>query len=287
MAAGWNKNETVAAKRRCDLVIVGENGQLAPPGIDLIAAGCVFISGVTQPKYALATGTLTNKRRPLDVADFTFTADHPTETFTAVAHTMETGDGPVRLTNAGGALPAGLALATDYWIIRLTADTFKLAASLALAYAGTEVLITGNGTGVHTVDVTASTERGLWGEFTYEATQAETNHDGTETVVIVDGTVANIIVDEVNIGTVGFRRRLFCGAYTTVMMVNRAKGFDDVSENGRTYGQQFRIAYRTLAAKFSKVGQDYTYRDDADTKDSHTGTVTAAGRTARNIIDAD
>ena len=79
----------------------------------------------------------------------TFTAA-TTDIVTATAHGYVTGD-RVRLTNSGGALPAGLAAATDYYVIRLTADTFKLAASDALATAGTAVDITGTGTGTHSI----------------------------------------------------------------------------------------------------------------------------------------
>lgn len=94
---------------------------------------------------------------PLVFADDTFTAA-TTDICTDVAHTLLTGDGPFQLTSSG-TLPAGLALATDYWIIRLDADTFKFAASLALALAGTPVDITGTGSGTHTISDTASTVR--------------------------------------------------------------------------------------------------------------------------------
>jgi hypothetical protein len=66
------------------------------------------------------------------------------------AHGLETGD-IVRLTTTG-VLPAGLALATNYWVIRVDADNFKLASSLANAEAGTAVDITAAaGGGTHTV----------------------------------------------------------------------------------------------------------------------------------------
>lgn len=52
-------------------------------------------------------------------------------------------------------LPAGLSLATDYFVIKLTADTFKLADSLAHAIAGTAIDITDTGTGTHTITPTA------------------------------------------------------------------------------------------------------------------------------------
>ena len=49
-----------------------------------------------------------------------------------------------------GTLPAGLSLATDYFVIVVTSGTIKFATSLALANAGTAVDITDTGTGVHT-----------------------------------------------------------------------------------------------------------------------------------------
>ncbi len=85
------------------------------------------------------------------LADITFTADNATETFTSVAHGMSTGDGPFRVSNSAGALPAGLAVDTNYWIISLTADTYQLAATHADALSSTELLITTDGTGTQTL----------------------------------------------------------------------------------------------------------------------------------------
>lgn len=74
------------------------------------------------------------------------------------AHGLETGDGPFVLTTTD-ALPAGLATSTDYWIIRLDADTFSFAASYADALDGTAVNVTDAGTGEHTYDaISAVTE---------------------------------------------------------------------------------------------------------------------------------
>jgi hypothetical protein len=83
-----------------------------------------------------------------------FTADAVTDIFTSAAHGFVTGL-KVQVSNSGGALPAGLSAATDYFVIRLTADTFQLATSLADALAGTPQLITTNGTGTQTATPTA------------------------------------------------------------------------------------------------------------------------------------
>lgn len=89
--------------------------------------------------------------RPGDYLPKVFTADNTTEIFSSVAHGYVTGDGPFKVSNAGGALPAGLANTTLYWVIKLTADTFSLALSWDAAMAGTVVAISDDGTGTQTI----------------------------------------------------------------------------------------------------------------------------------------
>lgn len=57
----------------------------------------------------------------------------------------------VRLTTTT-TLPAGLATATDYFVIRVSDTTFKLATTCPNAKAGIEIDITSTGTGTHTVN---------------------------------------------------------------------------------------------------------------------------------------
>lgn len=82
-----------------------------------------------------------------------------TNTFTANAGTDEityTNDwspfSKVRFTTTT-TLPAGLSLNTDYYLIRQTATTAKVATSYANALAGTAVDITDAGTGTHTLTI--------------------------------------------------------------------------------------------------------------------------------------
>lgn len=89
----------------------------------------------------------------------TFTANHTTDIFTtATDHPWLTGDS-VALTNSGGALPTGVTVwapATGtpwYYIIRLSATTFKLATTYANALAGIDLTISDNGSGTHTVQM--------------------------------------------------------------------------------------------------------------------------------------
>ena len=84
----------------------------------------------------------------------TFTADASTDvcTWTSTANipsNILVGT-RVRLTTTT-TLPAGLATATDYYVIRVSDTTFKLATSYANAVAGTAINITDAGTGTHTV----------------------------------------------------------------------------------------------------------------------------------------
>lgn len=84
----------------------------------------------------------------------TFTADDTTDimTYTSVTSlpsNILTGT-RVRLTTTT-TLPAGLATATDYYVIRFSDTTFKLATSYANAIAGTAINITTAGTGTHTI----------------------------------------------------------------------------------------------------------------------------------------
>lgn len=58
----------------------------------------------------------------------------------------------IRLTTTS-TLPTGVAITTDYFVIRVTDNTFQLASSFANAEAGTEINLTGEGSGVHTVAV--------------------------------------------------------------------------------------------------------------------------------------
>jgi hypothetical protein len=78
--------------------------------------------------------------------DVTVAADSITEN----GHTMETGHRIKELTTTG-TLPGGLAVDTPYWVIKVDANTIKLASTYALADAGTPVTITSAaGGGTHT-----------------------------------------------------------------------------------------------------------------------------------------
>lgn len=73
-----------------------------------------------------------------------------TDTVTHTFYALLTGT-RVQLTTTT-TLPAGLSLATDYYVIKVTDTTCKFATSYANAIAGTAVDITDAGTGTHTIN---------------------------------------------------------------------------------------------------------------------------------------
>ena len=96
------------------------------------------------------------KHRPrLESWSDTFTANGGTDVITLASGqaTFATGDGPFTLSTSAADLPAGLAVSTNYWLIFDCTDTdgYQLATSKDNALAGTEVDITDQGTGTHTI----------------------------------------------------------------------------------------------------------------------------------------
>ncbi len=79
----------------------------------------------------------------------TATIANATDIWTSTAHGFAV-DQKVRLTNSGGALPAGFLPNTDYWVIaaNLAANTFQLSATKG----GATVNATTDGTGTHTAN---------------------------------------------------------------------------------------------------------------------------------------
>lgn len=95
---------------------------------------------------------------------------------------------PVVLTTTGG-LPAGLSLATTYFLVRSGATAIKFATTLALAQAGTVIDLTTQGTGTHTVTgtLTVRTHGELLGEEDHALSSTEALahiHTGTTAVNI-------------------------------------------------------------------------------------------------------
>lgn len=107
--------------------------------------GFVRVTSVTTTTAQSVTNTLSQSDTftadaGTDVITFTSTASNPSNLLTGTR---------MRLTTTT-TLPAGLATATDYYYIRVSDSTGKLATSYANAIAGTAINITDAGTGTHT-----------------------------------------------------------------------------------------------------------------------------------------
>ena len=76
----------------------------------------------------------------------TFTANATTNELTCTAHGL-LDDDIVRLFNSGGALPGGLAVNTNYYVIVVNANTIQLSATAG----GSAIDLTSAGTGTHTL----------------------------------------------------------------------------------------------------------------------------------------
>ena len=108
--------------------------------VDLL--GWYRVTSVTTTTAQSTTNTL--------FAFSTFTADDTTDIITHTnINLMNYSKVQVSSTVT---LPAGLSAATDYYVIKLTDTTCKLATSRANAVAGTPINITSTGTGTHTIN---------------------------------------------------------------------------------------------------------------------------------------
>ncbi len=119
--------------------------------------------------WADATCVLTNatlyaiKLKPGVIADDDVdTVVHASNQLTITGHAYKTGEGPLRATTSG-TLPTGIALATDYWLRVIDANTVEIYSSLTGALDGTDpVEFSDVGSGTHTLVDTAETRITHW-----------------------------------------------------------------------------------------------------------------------------
>jgi len=134
----------------------------------------------------------------------TFTAA-TSDIVTMAGHGFTTGNGPFQLTTSN-TLPAGLSLATDYYAIRIDANTFYMATTYANAMAETRVDVTDTGTGTHTLSMlplfnhrlfvkTIVIDAGATGG-TFEVSDASGGRSLTGALSIAANSHEQIVVDE-------------------------------------------------------------------------------------------
>lgn len=119
---------------------------------DIVGSRSLSVPGTVSTGCALTVGGL-----PITFGPVTFTANATFDELNVVGHGLASGDGPLQVSNSGGALPTGLIAATNYWAIRTSEDKFKLATSRAKSLAGTAIDLTTNGTGTNTVTAVSAT----------------------------------------------------------------------------------------------------------------------------------
>lgn len=133
-------------------------GDVAPDTKHILNASAFSAAATTMPAifmlvdmlgwYPVTSTTTTGNQALINSRDFTVNAGTDLVTLSA-GWDVQTGTA-VRLTSTT-TLPAGLATSTTYYWERTTATTGELCASLADAFAGTQIDITDAGTGTHTM----------------------------------------------------------------------------------------------------------------------------------------
>lgn len=120
----------------------------------IAAAGAPWIAMLVdlQGYYRLSTTNVTGTGSRVLINSNAFTASSSSGlllTYTNDFNTLT----KVRFTNSGGALPTGLSAGVDYYLVRVSATTARVATSLANAIAGTVIAFTDAGTGTHTLRI--------------------------------------------------------------------------------------------------------------------------------------
>ena len=141
-----------------DLVAVTQGFQASPTAAASLAPGVILpYGGITAPAgYLMCDGSAVSRSTYAALfailaptyGTVTMTIASPC-VVTLAAHGLQTGDS-IYLTTTG-ALPTGLSQNTRYWIVKIDANTFNLATSLANALAGTKINTSGSQSGTHTM----------------------------------------------------------------------------------------------------------------------------------------
>jgi hypothetical protein len=146
------------------------NGNVGPATKHILNVGANIVAAAGAPwqlklvdlqgYYRMATTNVTGTGSRVLINSNTFTASSSSGLLMTYANDFNTYT-KVRVENSGGALPTGLAINTDYWTVRASATTARVATSLANAIAGTVIAFTDAGTGTHTFRIQQRTDNGI------------------------------------------------------------------------------------------------------------------------------
>ncbi len=138
---------------------VQHGGNVSPATKHILSVGGLLVAAAGAPwqaklvdlqgYYRMATTNVTGTGSRTLINSNTFTASSSSGLLLTYTNDFNTGS-KVRFTTTT-TLPTGLSLATDYWIVRVSATTCRVATSLANALAGTVIAYTDAGTGTHTM----------------------------------------------------------------------------------------------------------------------------------------
>lgn len=136
---------------------IRHGGSVTPDTKHILNASSFSAAATTMPAvfmlvdllgyYPMSTVTTTGNQATIH--SITFTADAGTDIITHTGYDIASYTRVQVSTTT--TLPAGLSAATDYWTVRQSATTSKLAASYDDAVANTTIDITSTGTGTHTI----------------------------------------------------------------------------------------------------------------------------------------
>lgn len=141
---------------------IPHGGPVAPDTKHLLSAGAMMVAAAGAPwmarlvdiqgYYRLSTTNVTGTGSRTLVNSENFTASSSSGLLLTYTSDWKSGT-KVRFTNSGGALPTGLSAGVDYWLVRASATTARVATSYANYVAGTTVAFTDAGTGTHTLTI--------------------------------------------------------------------------------------------------------------------------------------
>lgn len=139
---------TVTASQVYGINVVAPGATVTNP-VTYTAGGSTTVqaihNGLLTALNAVSGKNFTAAFAPLVAVTFPLALTYSSgNTVSATAHGFQTGDGPIQLT---GTLPTGLSLSTNYWIIRVDANTFSFATTLANALASTAITLSGSASG--------------------------------------------------------------------------------------------------------------------------------------------
>jgi hypothetical protein len=137
---------------------IWHGGDVSPDQKHIVNASAFSSAATTMPAifmlvdmigwYPVTTTTTTGNQALINSKTFTATAATPTVLTFAATWDVQTGT-PIRLTTSG-TLPAGLSLATTYYVNRTGAGTGNVATSYANLAAASYVACSDTGSGTHT-----------------------------------------------------------------------------------------------------------------------------------------